>query len=188
MKISVRISIDGLKRKIGRVRGELPRAAETALRALAAEAIGAIEAAPESERRDFIERHIGRQLTAIFVPVALKHKRRELWPDLEALYRARILRGQRSVGGRKRFYVDEGKEDALFAALVRRALARRRDGQWEVRFVVTSDRRYRVEIIRRTRHRSGGQQAAVMVAFAKQRIKVVSSDTLQAVLNKAGLR
>lgn len=187
MKLSVRISTDGLKRRIGRVKGELPREAETALRALAAEAIDQIEDARTGERRAFIERQIARQLAAIFVPVTLKHRRRELWPDLAGLYRARIIRGQRTVGGRKRFYVDEQKFDALFRELVRRALARQHQGDFEVRFVTTSERRYRVEIIKRG-GRLGAREKAVMIAFARQNMKVVSRDTLTAALSKAGLR
>lgn len=194
MKITVRIKIAGLKRKIGKAKAEIPTAAEQALRELAEEAIDLIEHSDEGDRRAFLQRAIDRQLASVFVPVTLKHKRVERWPDLAAIYQARIIRHQRTWQGpldrapRKRFYVDRSKEDALAAELLRRALARNATGSYEVRFLATSDRRYRVEIIKRRGGVISRRDREVMIAYAKQRMRVLAPQALRHALSRAGLR
>lgn len=187
MKISVRIQVRGLRRKIERVRAELPGAAAEALGALAGEAVQMIEGADPTQRERFILRALRRQFEWVFIPVVLKHVRREMWPDLMAIYRARILRGQRTWQGRKRFHVDHRKEEALLEKLLARALARHTATTFEVRFVGTSDRRYRVEIVKTRGGKLSARDSAVMIAFARQRMKVVAADTLARALSRAGL-
>lgn len=184
MKISARVRIDGLRRKISRAKGELPAECEKALRELADDAVRLVQSAPEGARREFVARHLSRQFASVFAPVRLLGVRRERWPDLEPIYQARIVRGQRTFDGRKLFYVDERKESALFDALVRRAVEEREGDVFDVRFVRTYDRRFRVEIVRR----GGGRVPPVVIAFAKQRMKHAGEEALRGALSKAGLR
>lgn len=182
--IRVRIKFDGYLRKAQKLKGEIPKEAERALLTLAHDALELIENAPIDERRRFAARQLARQFSAIFVPVTLKHKRPEKWPNLRAIYQARIVRGQKTFDGRKVLYVDERKEDALFQELLRRGAEGGDRSEYEVRFLTTYDRRYRVEIVRR----GGGKIPPVVIAFARQRMKVVATETLTVALSKAGLR
>lgn len=182
--IRVRLRTDRLAAKIDAAKEALPAAAEAQLVALAEDAVRLVQNAPEDERRGLIARALSRQFRSVFVPVMLKHKRPETWPNLRPIYDARIVRGQKTLDGRRLFYVDEHKENALFDELLARALAAKSDDVYEVRFMTTYDRRFRVEIVRR----GGGPVPAVVVAYARQRMKVVAVDTMTAALSKAGLR
>lgn len=188
MKLSVRIKTSGLRRKIQAVRGAVPREAERQLRALADQAVKLVESAAIGQKQAFLQRAIDRQMKSIFIPVTLKHVRRERWPSLAPIYQARIVQNQRTYQGRKRFWVDASKEKALRDELMRRALARHGQANYEVRFVATWDRRYRVEIVKRRGGRISRRDLAVMIAYARQNMKVVSNDTLRRALSAGGLR
>lgn len=177
--IRVRLSIATLRRKVEAFKRELPKEAEKSLRALANEAIDLVRQAPPAQ----IQNQIERTLETVFVPVQLKHKRPEIWPNLRPIYQARIVRGAARYQGRKMFYVDENKREALAAELVHRAIERREADVYEVRFVPTFDRRYRVEIVRK----GGKGIPSVVVAYTRQRMKVVAASTLSAALSRAGL-
>jgi hypothetical protein len=184
IRIRVRIKVDGIVQRIGRAKSEIPVAAEEALRELAGEALALVKTASERTRRELVEKHLSRQFAAIFAPVQLQHKRRELWPDLAAIYQARIVRGQRTYDGRKRLYVDEKKENELFETLAAAAMEKRKAEIYDVRFMRAYGGRYRLEIIRRGR----GKIPAVVIAYARQHVQYAADETMRAVLLKAGLR
>lgn len=185
--LRVRVRIVGLRRKLDRLKAEVPHAAKEALLVLADQAIELIENAPDADRRAFLARAISRQLRAVFAPVHLLHVRREQWPELMPIYKARILRHQKTYQGRKLFYVDENKREALFDLLLQRALAKHAKAEYEVRFVTTYDFRYRVEIVKR-RGKLSAHDSEVLIAFARQRRKVLCQEVLETALSKAGLR
>lgn len=187
MKVSVRIDTSGLQRKISRVQGLIAEEAEGALRQLASEAIDLIEGSADGERRRYVAKALERQFNWVFIPVILKHVRREMWPDLMAIYRARIVRGNRTYQGRKRFHVDHLKEEALFEKLLARALARHTRSSYEVRFVQTSDRKWRVEIVKTGGGKVDDRDRSVMIAFAKQRITYLAEETMRRAFSRAGL-
>jgi hypothetical protein len=184
IRIRVRIKLDGLKRKIGRAKEEVPIAAEEALRKLADEALALVEHASDDARRRVAAKHLDRQFSAIFAPIQLLHKRKERRPDLAAIYQARIVRGQKTYDGRKRLFVDQKKEDELFQTLLAAAVEKRAKDTYDVRFMRTFDGRYRLEIIRRGR----GKIPSVVIAYARQRVGRAAVDTLRRALSKAELR
>jgi len=122
MKIRVRVSAEGMRRKARVLKSNLSRVAEKQLRDLAAAAIALVQGSRRRDRAEYVRRQVDRQLKAVFVPVELQHKRKERWPDLRTIYNTRIIRGQATFRGIRRFYVDEHKEDALREELLRLAL------------------------------------------------------------------
>jgi hypothetical protein len=180
--LKVRLNIDNLRRKIARAKQELPAEIERALRDLADEAVRLLQSAPPESRRAYIKRQLGRQFSSIFIPVRLKHERKERWPDLAAVYRARIVQGRATFEGRRRVSVDAQKEFALFDSLMRRAMAEPAGKDFfEVRFVRIGNNRARVEIARR-----GPGKLPVLVAFAKPKLKQAARDAARRSLAKAG--
>lgn len=68
------------------------------------------------------ETAIARDLAAIFIPVVLKHKRPERWPDLAAVHLARLqsdsrFNGKLTRGRAQAYYVDVNKLKALYVDL-----------------------------------------------------------------------
>lgn len=181
--IRVRLKCYGLQRKVEILKRELPKEAERALRGLAQEAVALVRDAPEADKRALVTRQVERSLDAVFIPVQLKHKRREAWPTLAPIYQARIVRGQRTYQGRKLFWVDQTKRDDLAAQLIAHGIEKRAQHRYEVRFVATSDRRYRLEIIA-----LGGKRVPpVVIAYAKQNMRVLAASTLASAMSRAGL-
>lgn len=181
VRVRVKFNIDRLRRKADRAKRELLAAAKVELEALAHEAVKLVREAPD--RREIVAKQIARSLDSVFIPVELKHKRPETWPNLRPIYNARILQGRRSYDGRKLFWVDVNKRDRLADDLEAIALAKSSADAYEVRFVATSDRRFRVEIIKKGR----GRIPPAVVAFAKQRAKIAAQNTAARALSRAGL-
>ena len=186
VKIKVKIKARGLRRKAQAVRREMPQEAERLLVALAEE-MRSLAATNRADRRSYVERQIDKQLKAVFVPVELKYKRKELWPNLGTIYQARIVRGQSTYSGRKRFWVDEHKEEALREDLIRRALQKRSEDHYEIRIVTTHDRRYRVEIIRKGSGKGKTRIPPVMVSYARTHIRATAVSVLQSTFRRIRL-
>lgn len=187
MKILIRFNIDALRRKISRAKSELPKQAEKALRQLADDALDQIDGLGRSERESAIRRSLKRQFDAVFEEVQLKHQRPEKWPDLMPIYRARVLNHQRTFQGRRRFYVDEHKADALFDQLLARAMAHNPRDQYQVRFTVTARgyaRVYRIDIIKRGRNQHA---PAVVLSYVNTMLPSVASQVIRDTLREVKL-
>ena len=139
-----------------------------------------MQTASDRTRDELARKHLSRQFEAIFVPVQSQHKRRELWPDLAAIYQARIVRGNRTyiIIGASALYVDEKKESELFKTLLASAVEKRPADVYEVRFMRAYGGRYRLEIIRRGR----GKIPAVVIVYARSHVRYAAAETMRAVL------
>lgn len=179
--LKVRLNIDQLRRKLARAKQELPAEMERALRELADEAVRLLQNMPAEQRRAHIKQQLARQFARIFIAVRIKHKRRERWPNLGDVYRARIVDGRPTFDGRRRVSVDAQKEMALFDALLRSAMEAPDKSSYEVRFL-RLDHRARVEIIR---HGGDGIPPAV-IAFAAPRLRAAARKAALESLRKAG--
>jgi hypothetical protein len=187
MRVKVRLDITVLKRKVKRLTGEdLPAEIESNMLQLGEACIAQILRVPRAEREARIRRALERQFKSVFVPVVLKHVRPEKWPNLQPIYRARIIQHHKRFQGRKRFYVDEAKEQALFDRLLRRALSRDSEEVYTFRFLPTSDRRWRLEILR-TGPRNAGREA-VLIGYAKQNFRYFARRAVVNAISRSGLR
>lgn len=111
----------------GMMRGGIPEATRQAARGFLRREIAITPPASEgttglSARRQG-ERKIDRELARVFVPVRLKHKRREEFPDVVGIYQQQVLprKGRRGAIGRplgQRYHVDQEKFNALRESLV----------------------------------------------------------------------
>ena len=109
------------------------------------------------------------KLDAVFIPVTLKHQRREQWPDLWPIYQAMIVRRQDSYLGRYRFWVDRAKLSALRAKVLRRATRRLDPEQWRV-VVTPAWGAVRVRVIKQGRRAKGDAKAAAEIVSIIERI------------------
>lgn len=109
------------------MRGGIPEATRQAARGFVRRVVAVTPPASEevtglAARRQG-ERKIDRELQRVFVPVTLKGKRPEQFPDVYGVYQDQVLprKGKRGLNGRplsRRFHVDQAKFDALRTSLV----------------------------------------------------------------------
>ena len=185
--IRVKIDIGGMKQKLRALKETLPREVEAQLQKIAERCVDQIENTPQHQRTNQIAKALGRQFRSIFIPVTLRHKRTELWPDPRVIYQARIVRHQRTYRGRKVFYVDEQKVDALFSELLAKASKPSKSAHYTFRLIETSDQRTRLEIIRTGYDANSRKNASVVIAYAKQQLQQANRLALQHSFSAAGL-
>ena len=116
-----------IERLGGLMRGGIPEAARQAARGFVRRVVAVTPPASEGttglDARRQGEAKIDRELQRVFVPVALKGKRPEQYPDVFGIYQDQVLprKGKRGLSHRpltQRFHVDQVKFDALRASLV----------------------------------------------------------------------
>ncbi len=109
------------------MRGGIPEAARQAARGFVRRVVAVTPPASEGttglDARRQGEAKIDRELQRVFVPVPLRGKRPEQYPDVYGIYRDQVLprKGKRGLSPRpltQRFHVDQAKFDALRASLV----------------------------------------------------------------------
>ena len=127
-----------------------------------------------------------RALGAVFVPVTLKHKRPERWPDLVPIYRARIVRGDATYQGRRIFWVDRRKLEALRARLLSRSLRKLSPGQWTLHIDQT-DHQVTVILVKRGRREKGDAATVEAIKeYIREHFAEVAGAVLRGALRDAG--
>lgn len=164
-----------LRAKIQRVREALPRLVAAGLQQIAEESIeqrygGALGGLKESVEWDRGMIH-GRvqKLHSLFVPVTLKHVRREQFPDLRAVYEAMVKRKQSTYRGRYRFWVDRNKLAAFEHEILSRSLRRLSSGAWKITLTPYSGD-MRVTVRKKGRSTKADKAAAAEVVAVMQSI------------------
>ena len=118
---------DAITRLGGMMREGIPEATRQAARGFVRREIAITPPASDGSTglgaRRQGERKIDRELARVFVPVPLKHKRREQYPDVEAIYQQEVYprKGKRGLSARplgQRYHVDQQKFNALRESLV----------------------------------------------------------------------
>lgn len=126
------------------------------------------------------------RLGAVFVPVTLKHQRRERWPDLQPIYNAMIRRGQSSYHGNRLFWVDKEKLDALRERLIAGAARNLSPGEWEIT-LSQSYHDLRVTIRKRGRATAADARAVeVMKNYIQGHFAEAATGILRRALREAG--
>lgn len=135
-KATFKLPTAQIRAKIQRIREAFPRVVAAGLQQIAEEALaerygsgGAKEAAEWD--RGMVHGRL-RKLDALFVPVTLKHVRREQFPDLRLVYEAMVKRKQHTYRGRSRFWVDATKLASFERELLARSLRRLSAGKWKI--------------------------------------------------------
>ncbi|MEQ1862330.1 MAG: hypothetical protein ABMA13_20620 [Chthoniobacteraceae bacterium] len=125
-------------------------------------------------------------LNAVFVPVTLKHQRREMWPNLRPIYDARVRRGQRTYQGREFFWVDENKLAALRQELLARGARKLSAGTWTID-VTQSYHSLRVTIRKRGKFARGDRETVEDIkAHIRAHFAEVATSVLRYALREAG--
>src|SRR5687768_14047032 len=139
-RFSMRLDTRAMRDKIREIRERIPGIVASGLKVIAERALeeryaqyGGLQAAAEWRGEVY-----GRlsKLDAVFVPVKLKHVRREQWPDLQPIFDARVRRKQETYMGRRRFWVDEVKLDALRRQQIAKRMRQLSGGEWRIRIKV----------------------------------------------------
>lgn len=175
--LTTRLDLSRLRARLQRAREMLPRIVAAEMKVIAERALeqryfGGLKTAAVEDRGILHGRL--QKLGAVFVPVTLKHVRREQWPDLHPIYDARVRRRQSSYQGRSIFWVDEVKLDALrremLQNLLKKGLAR---GTWKIHLRADFGD-IRVTVVKQGRstrsdHRVAAEMTALMQAMFAER-------------------
>lgn len=188
MRIRVQLKVDQLEQKA--------RAAKKTVRAKLERAVDGL--ANEAMRERFgTEGRIASQdagaafnrwqsLSSVFIPVTLKHKRREQWPNLSPIYTARVLRGQSTYQGREKFYVDERKLDALRERINAQSFGRLSPGEWQIS-ITRADFGLRVRVQKRGQTLPGDERTALHIAARiRARFAEIAAGLLRDAIQEAG--
>lgn len=187
-QITARLDLSPIRARIQRIREKLPVVVASAVEKIAHDSLeqryfGGPKAAAQGGDRGIMHGRI-KKLGAIFIPVKLKHRRREQWPDLRPIYEAMVVRGQSSYMGRRVFWVDERKLANLRRDVLRKAMKGRvARGEWKIQLrpkvgeiAVTIERRGRVS-------RADQKQAAELTKLMKEMFAERASAVLYQALN-----
>lgn len=197
--VSVKVNLSQIRADIARLEKELRAAARDSAQRAAEECAEML-----NQRDDDPSDFIDRRLRSVFIPVQLKGQRaittvyghrlaqpvyvptKELWPNLDPIYHVRVTQGRRTYQGRKRFWVDHVKEEALHDRLVREAKAAAQSRRYQVRVRPTSTG-YVAEVLREGPRRPlrPFERRAVLIAAAK--FRRYSAQELTNAIRQAGL-
>ena len=171
-KVTVSFPTSRLRARLASLRRQLPIVVATRLKSIAEKSFERHLAGLPSGEKGRVHNAV-RRLNAVFVPVTLKHRRREKWPDLWPIYQARIVRREATYRGQRRFWVDRTKLEALRLRVLKTSVRRLDPQQW--RIVVTAvDGGVHVRLFKKGRRTKADAEAASAIvslihrAFAEE--------------------
>lgn len=177
---TVRLRTDALRARLARIRTRLPDVLEERMKRIAAEVVEQIDV--EGSWRGGRGYNALRSLSARFVPVTLKHVRREQWPDVAGLYYGRVPWVTRNGVKVKRVWVDAAKLADLRQRIIQRLARQIKDpSQWKIS-VAAHRESVRVEIVKQGRASKRDRQIAE--ALTRQ-IKAMFAEQASATLYEA---
>lgn len=177
---TVRLRTDALRARLARIRERLPDVLEARMKKIAAEAVEQIDV-PGSWSGGRAYNAID-SLAARFVPVTLKHVRREQWPDVAGLYYGRVPWVTRKGVKVKRVWVDAAKLADLRQRIIRRLARQIKDPkQWKIS-VTAVEGEVRVRIVKQGR--AGNRDRQIAAALTRQ-IQAMFAEQATAVLYEA---
>ena len=178
--LTSKLDTSRLRAQCERIRARLPVVIAERMKTIAAEAVEQIDVGG-SYRGGRAYNAIDR-LRARFVPVTLKHIRREQWPDVAGLYYGRVPMVTRRGVKVNRVWVDSNKLDALRTRIIARIARQLKDPeQWRIAITADEDE-VRVSITKQGR---ASKSDLELVAALTRQIKAMFAEHATAMLYAA---